>query len=141
MGNPAGEHGVAQRRDHRLLPDDLGERLGAPAAVEGLVGCPCGQRRSCGRRGGGAGRAMGQVPCTPVDQDAPGPRHPRLGPGRSAAPGELRLVLLPSGPDTVHASPLRGTRSSTSRMPSALESANLGGNSALLERIAGTGHR
>ncbi len=40
-------------------------------------------------------------------------RSGQLGPGRSAAPGEQRLTLLPSGPDVVHASPLRGTRSST----------------------------
>src|SRR6188472_4628863 len=50
----------------------------------------------------------------------------RLGPGRSAAPGEQRLSLLPSGPDEVHASPLRGTRSSTSISPPASASAGLG---------------
>ena len=36
-------------------------------------------------------------------------------------------MLLPSGPDTVHESPLRGTRSSSSRTSSALENADLGG--------------
>ena len=50
----------------------------------------------------------------------------RLGPGRSAAPGEQRLSLLPSGPDEVHASPLRGTRSSTPIAPSASANAGLG---------------
>ena len=41
-----GRHGVAQRGDDRLLADDLGERLGPPAAVERLVRDLCGQRRS-----------------------------------------------------------------------------------------------
>ena len=50
----------------------------------------------------------------------------RLRPGRSAAPGEVRLVLLPSGPDTVRDSPLRGTRSSTSLDAAALENGDLG---------------
>ncbi len=53
-------------------------------------------------------------------------RSDRLGPDRSAAPGEQRLSLLPSGPDEVHASPVRGTRSSTSISPSASASAGLG---------------
>ncbi len=52
-------------------------------------------------------------------------RSDRLGPGRSAAPGEQRLTLLPSGPDVVHASPLRGTRSSTPLAPSASANAGL----------------
>src|SRR5207247_3961424 len=50
----------------------------------------------------------------------------RLRPGRSAAPDEDRLVLLPSGPDTVRESPLRGTRPSTSLEASALEDGGLG---------------
>ncbi len=50
----------------------------------------------------------------------------RLRPGRSAAPGEVRLVLLPSGPDTVRDSSLRGTRSSTSLEAAALENGDLG---------------
>ncbi len=33
----AGPDGVAERLDDRLLADDLAERLGAPAAIEGLV--------------------------------------------------------------------------------------------------------
>ena len=41
-----GRHGVAQRGDHRLLADDLRERLGPPATVERLVRNLCGQRRS-----------------------------------------------------------------------------------------------
>ena len=52
-------------------------------------------------------------------------RDVRLGPGRSAAPDDDRLVLLPSGPDTVRGSPLRGTRSSTSRRPAAYENGDL----------------
>ena len=68
-----------------------------------------------------------KVPCThrrPV-----GPRallDERLGPGRSAAPDEDRLVLLPSGPDTVRGSSLRGTRSSTSLVAAACKDAVLG---------------
>ena len=50
----------------------------------------------------------------------------RLGPGRSAAPDDDRLVLLPSGPDTVRGSPLRGTRSSTSHRRAAFENGDLG---------------
>ncbi len=53
-------------------------------------------------------------------------RNDELGPGRSAAPGEQRLTLLPSGPDVVHASPLRGTRSSTLVIPLASAKADLG---------------
>ncbi len=53
-------------------------------------------------------------------------RSRRLGSGRSAAPDERRLVLLPSGPDTVHDSSLRGTRSSTSPWRAAFENGDLG---------------
>src|SRR5689334_1954705 len=61
-----------------------------------------------------------------VDRDARVPiRGDRLGPGRSAAPGEQRLTLLPSGPDVVHEPPLRGTRSSTPLAPSASANAGL----------------
>src|SRR4029078_7835473 len=48
----------------------------------------------------------------------------RLGPGRSAAPDDDRLVLLPSGPDTVRGSSLRGTRSSTSLEAAAVRGRN-----------------
>ena len=66
------------------------------------------------------------MPCTLRRSDAPAPtRLERLGPGRSAAPGEDRLVLLPSGPDTVHESPLRGTQSSTSLGAAAYENGDL----------------
>ena len=68
-----------------------------------------------------------RLPCT-LRRPAtlPCPRGDRLGPGRSAAPGEQRLALLPSGPDVVHESPLRGTRSSTSLTPAASANAGLG---------------
>ena len=67
------------------------------------------------------------MPCTHRRPGRPrAQRSDRLGPGRSAAPGEQRLSLLPSGPDEVHASPLRGTRSSTSISPPASASAGLG---------------
>ena len=81
----AGRHRVAERGDHRLLADDLGERLGAPAAVEGLVGRPCGQRRSCRRT------RRGEVPCTLRRYGRTrAHRRARLGPGRSAAPDDHR---------------------------------------------------
>src|SRR3990172_7574743 len=68
-----------------------------------------------------------ELPCTLRRPARPrAHHHARLGPGRSAAPGEGRLVLLPSGPDTVRGSPLRGTRPSTSRMAAAFESGDLG---------------
>jgi hypothetical protein len=66
------------------------------------------------------------VPCTlrrPTRSRAH--RGGRLGPGRSAAPDEDRLVLLPSGSDTVRGSPLRGTRSSTSHRRAATENGDL----------------
>ena len=67
------------------------------------------------------------MPCTLRRPERPRAlRHKRLGPGRSAAPGEDRLVLLPSGPDTVHESPLRGTRPSTSLVTAAFENGDLG---------------
>src|SRR4051794_17957267 len=67
------------------------------------------------------------MPCTPRRPGRPRAlRNERLGPGRSAAPDEDRLVLLPSGPDTVRESPLRGTRSSTSLEASAFEDGDLG---------------
>jgi hypothetical protein len=67
------------------------------------------------------------MPCTHRRPGRPrAQRSDRLGPGRSAAPGDQRLSLLPSGPDEVHTSPLRGTRSSTSISPSASANAGLG---------------
>ncbi len=68
-----------------------------------------------------------KMPCTLRRPERPRAlHHKRLGPGRSAAPGEDRLVLLPSGPDTVHESPLRGTRPSTSLVTAAFENGDLG---------------
>ena len=37
VADPVGADGVAERLDDRFLADDLGEGLGAPASVEGLV--------------------------------------------------------------------------------------------------------
>ena len=66
------------------------------------------------------------MPCTLRRPTRPRAHHDeRLGPGRSAAPDEDRLVLLPSGPDTVRGSPLRGTRSSTSHRRAATENGDL----------------
>ena len=73
------------------------------------------------------GHAKRELPCTlRRRRHTWAHRGERLGPGRSAAPGEQRLTLLPSGPDVVHASPLRGTRSSTSFTPPASACAGLG---------------
>src|SRR3990172_4544385 len=79
------------------------------------------------------GASLGRVaaearPAPSLDTSAPTPAPPggRPGPGRSAAPDEHRLVLLPSGPDAVRESPLRGTRSSTSPEGAALEAGDLG---------------
>ena len=84
--------------------------------------------RDPGRRAAGASAwKLRECRAPSVDRGRPRARDDgRLGPGRSAAPGEQRLSLLPSGPDEVHASPLRGTRSSTSTIAGALENADLG---------------
>jgi hypothetical protein len=68
----------------------------------------------------------GKLPCT-LRRSARSRAHRsrRLGPGRSAAPDEHRLGLLPSGPDPVRESPLRGTRPSTSHERAAFESGDL----------------
>jgi hypothetical protein len=67
------------------------------------------------------------VPCTLRRPGRPrAHRHDRLRPGLAAAPDEPRLALLPSGPDAVRVSPLRGTRSSTPFAPAALEDEDLG---------------
>src|SRR5437879_4411698 len=72
-------------------------------------------------------RRRNEVPCTRRRSPwSRARRDERLGPGRSAAPDEVRLVLLPSGPDTVRESPLRGTRSSTSLEAVAFEYGDLG---------------
>src|SRR6266496_450981 len=130
--------------------DDSG-RIGSTADTDGgSPGAAGGATRSvtrllrsaAGGRAITAGRTPELSPCTLRRSGHPA-AHPfeRLGPGRSAAPDEDRLVLLPSGPDTVHESPLRGTRSSTSRDWRLTRTGTSGGDSALLERIAGTGHR
>ena len=54
-------HGIAQRGDDRLLADDLGERLGAPSAVEGLVGGPLGQLQLLDAPAAGRGRVGSAV--------------------------------------------------------------------------------
>ena len=121
MGHATGPDRVPERLDDRLLPDDLAERLGAPAAVDGLM--------RNGRRHQVLGsKACGiEMPCTLRRADRPRAHHDgRLGPGRAAAPDDDRLVLLPSGPDTVRGSPMRGTRSSTSHRRAAFEDGDLG---------------
>ena len=57
----ARDHGVAERGDDRLLPDDLRERLGAPSAVEGLVGGPLGQLQLLDAPAAGRGRVGSAV--------------------------------------------------------------------------------
>ena len=67
------------------------------------------------------------MPCTHRRSARPRAlREGRLRPGRAAAPGEPRLALLPSGPDAVRVSPLRGTRSSAPSRPAAFEDVDLG---------------
>ena len=124
-------HGVAQGDDHGLLADDLAERLCAPTAVERLMRrarCHAAHGgRAADRRHGAPGFGRRCWPCTLRRSGRfRAHHHERLGPGRSAAPDEVRLVLLPSGPDTVHESPLRGTRPSTSLEAAAFESGDLG---------------
>ena len=98
---------------------------GAPASVEGLV--RHGRSHDVLRSGRTARDASGELPCTLRRSGrSRAHRNERLGPGRSAAPDDDRLVLLPSGPDTVRGSPLRGTRSSTSRRRAAFENGDLG---------------
>ena len=124
-----GSDGVPERLDDGCLADDLGEGLGAPAAVERLVRRGRALRRGRASRGSCsiAGVAEAVLPCTHRRPErSRAHRDERLGPGRSAAPDEVRLVLLPSGPDTVRESPLRGTRSSTSLEAAALENGDLG---------------
>src|SRR4029077_6165101 len=71
------------------------------------------------------GRRAGHLPCTHRRLAVPrARRYERLGPGRSAAPADDRLVLLPSGPDTVRGSSRRGTRSSTSLEAAAVRGRN-----------------
>ena len=120
-----------------LLADDLGRTSGPASGGRGPGGGVALRVVGGGRpwaavpgRRALRGRPAGtvRVPCT-LRRSRPlraPDRSERLGPGRSAAPGEQRLTLLPSGPDVVHASPLRGTRSSTSIAPSASADADLG---------------
>ena len=122
MRDPFRADGVAQGLDDRLLADHLGEGLGAPATVQGHVrhGRDHDLLRSKADR-------QNDMPCTLRRSGrSRAHRDERLGPGRSAAPDDDRLVLLPSGPDTVRGSPLRGTRSSTSLRRAAFESGDLG---------------
>ncbi len=122
VADPVGPDGVPQRLDDGFLADDLGERLGPPAAIDGLV--RDGRRHDLLRSG--RTREV-EMPCTLRRPERSRAHHDeRLGPGRSAAPDDDRLVLLPSGPDTVRGSPLRGTRSSTSRRRAASENGDLG---------------
>jgi 3',5'-cyclic AMP phosphodiesterase CpdA len=71
MGYPFGSDGVPEGRDDRLLADDLAERLGAPAPVEGLM-CWSHERAS-GRRLSER-RLVCRAPS--VDLDAPAPTVP-----------------------------------------------------------------
>ena len=126
----SGPDGVAERRDDRVLADDPAEGLGAPAPVEGKVGRLGGSDASGAQLRVHTTLGIGSKERTPCTLRRSGRsrahRLERLGPGRSAAPGDDRLVLLPSGPDTVHESPLRGTRSSTSLVPAAFANGDLG---------------
>ena len=144
VGDPPGPDRVAERLDHGRLPDDLVERLGAPAAVESLVRLVRAQSiPAASASHSPGGRAAGRSKCRAPSVDRRPRAHPRrrLGPGLSAAPDGHCLVLLPSGSDTVRTPSSRGTRSSAPPREAAARTWTSGGNSALLERIAGTGHR
>ena len=132
-----GADGVAQGLDDGVLADDLSESLGPPASVEGLVG-------------GGSGH------------DTPGPSNPKM--KVAVHPPSIRTSPCPSSkrgsdqavprhptiiaeccflPDLTRFASRRcagpGRQRHTSRRPSRTPTS--GGDSALLERIAGTGHR
>ena len=93
-----GPHRVSERLDDRFLPNDLGERLRPPAAVDRLVrrglGRAVGHRVDCPAscaRGRANPRWSRRLPCTPRrPTDTRALRRRRLGSGRSAAPDELR---------------------------------------------------
>ena len=117
-----GPDGVAERLDDRLLA-----RRSRRTSGRASGGRWPGAGRATSPGPSGRGRARIEMPCTLRRPDRPRAHHDgRLGPGRAAAPGDDRLVLLPSGPDTVRGSPLRGTRSSTSHRPAAFEDGDLG---------------
>ena len=112
---------IAKRLDDRVLADDLGERLRSPAAIQRLV------RDRVRHHHLPSMASKVEMPCTLRRAGRPrAHRDGRLGPGRAAALGDDRLVLLPSGSDTVRGSPLRGTRSSTSHRRAAFGSGDLG---------------
>ena len=145
--DPFGPDGVAERLDDGLLPDDLGEGLGPPAAVDRLVGLGgwSGRRsRSVDWPARARGRANRWSCCRapPVDRPTPGPtaeggsdqavpRHPTSFAECCFLPDLTRFAIRRcAGPD-----PQRRLE----RRPPGAEASR--GNSALLERIAGTGHR
>ena len=124
VGDPVGR-GRRCGASRRRLPGRRSRRRSGPASGGRAPGAGRSRsRRSCGH---GQDGLRGRLPCTlrrPGRSRAH--RDERLGPGRSAAPDDDRLVLLPSGPDTVRGSPLRGTRSSTSHRRAAFENGDLG---------------
>ena len=122
VAGPAGPQGVADRGHDGVLADDVLEALGPPAAIQRLVGGKFAHWAPDPGRGD-----RKRLPCTLRRSSRPrAHRHARLRPGLAAAPDEPRLALLPSGPDAVRVSPLRGTRSSTPFAPAALENEDLG---------------
>src|SRR5205823_13822786 len=136
-------HRVAQRAHHRLLADHVGERPGAVSAVErGSLGHGGPSLASPPARSGRAGEArVDRAPS--VEAGSRARLRPWLRPGLPAAPAGNRLRLLPSGSDLVHGPTTRGTRPSTPAAGALAAGAGSpsGGDSAPLERIAGTGHR
>ena len=95
MRGPARADAVLQRLDDGLLSDDLSERLGAPASVDGLMrwgrthDAPAGAGKTMDPAAERIGRPQARVPCTlcrsiaPVptaggDSGQAEPRHPTI---------------------------------------------------------------
>ena len=97
--DPSGPNGILEGLDDGLLADDLGERLRPPAPIDRQVRRSgdghCGCRWARGALGHAAPRGRVacsiSMPCTPCRPSRARAHHRRrLGPGRSAAPGEDR---------------------------------------------------
>ena len=84
MRASAGPDAVPQRLDDGLLPDDLAERLGTPAAVDGLMrsgrahDVPTGMGESNGRAPCTLHRSIAPEPTTRGGSDQAIPRHPAV---------------------------------------------------------------
>ena len=132
VGGPARSGRRCAASQRRPVARRSGRRSGRasggrwPGAVRSSSRCSW-RRGRCGWRGSVRAPAAFRSAVHPPSIDRPrAHRWWRLRPGRSAAPDGHRLVLLPSGPDTVREPPLRGTRPSTSPRAAAFEDGDLG---------------